>query len=88
MAGRNGNKKHTRNKTACIRYRDEARAEKSKARRLLAHIRRCPWDSIARAAYERLPLIARKVALPAIAKSPAAIRREMNVTLTELKRAA
>lgn len=82
MAGRNGNKKHSRNKIACARYRDEARAEKSKGRKLLAHVRRCPWDDVARAAYERLPVVARKVALPPKAKSPAAIRREKGITLT------
>ena len=82
MAGRNGNKKHSRNKIACARYRDEARREKAKGRRLLAHIRRCPWDDVARAAYEKLPAIARKAALPPKAKSPAAMRREQGVTLT------
>ncbi len=83
MGGKNGNKKHGRNEADCKRYEIEGRAEKSKAIRLADHISRCPWDAVARRAFDALPIIARKgLELPALSKSPATIRSQAGVTLS------
>ena len=53
--GRNGNKKLDRNKRDCERYRLENRHEKSKARKLVKHLRHRPDDIEAAKAYAALP---------------------------------
>ena len=62
---KNGTKKYGRNKDSCARYKLENRAEKSKARKLVKHIRHLaahgrPVDPLAMKAYEAIPAIFRK----------------------------
>lgn len=79
--------KADRNKLTCTRYRLELRREKSKAKRLMGHIRRCPWDTVARTAFAALPVIARahRGELPVLVTSPKVDRRKAGVTLTQIK---
>ena len=73
----------------CASYRNQERAEKSKARRLIRHLWRCPWDGVARAAFDRIPATARKgLTLPPLAHSPSDERKRLGITLTETKHRA
>ncbi len=85
-----GARKYDRNRVWCKSYRDSGRSEKAKARRLIKHLSKAPWDGCARAAFDRLPITAKgKLTLPPLAKSPAKLRKEMGVTLTaQIKLAA
>lgn len=59
-----------------------------KARRIIKHLSKAPWDGCARAAFEKLSVTAKKgLALPPLAHSPAWERRMIGATLTEAKRA-
>lgn len=60
MAGKNGNKKHGRNKADCTRYTNENRHEKSHARRLTKHLLVFPGDAVAKLAYAALPPFVQK----------------------------
>lgn len=62
---KNGTKKYGRNKRDCERYKLENRAEKSKARKLVKHIRFLaangrPADLLAMKAYAAIPDIFKK----------------------------
>lgn len=60
-----------------------------KAARIVAHIRRCPWDGSARTALRRLPAsVGDKFQLPPLAKSPVTLRSERGETLSVGKAAA
>jgi len=85
-----GARKYDRNRMWCKAYRDAGRAEKAKAIRLIKHLSRVPWDGCARAAFDRLPVLARgKLTLPPLAKSPAKMRKEQGITLSgQMKLAA
>lgn len=54
------NRKHGRNEAFCVVYAREGRREKNKAKKLMRVLRRSPWNDSARAAYEALPVLARK----------------------------
>lgn len=83
-----GARKYDRNRVWCKAYATEGRAERSKARRIIKHLSKAPWDGCARAAFEKLPVTAKKgLALPPLAHSPAWERRMTSTTLTETKRA-
>lgn len=92
MAGTGGGncKKADRNKLDCKAYAGESRAEKSKARKLAAHIARCPWDRQARAVFDALPVIAKQghVLPPLAHHTPSQLRAAAGNTLTALKRLA
>ncbi len=60
MSGKNGTKKYDRNKADCAKYSNEGRREKNKAVKIARHLKRVPWDKVARAAFEALPQLARK----------------------------
>ena len=82
------NRKHERNKTFCTAYRNQQRAERAKARKLIAHLRETPWDDCARAAFERLPAAVKKsFELPKRTQSPTERRAHDGTTLTRELRA-
>lgn len=69
--GRNGNKTHGRNKADCAKYANEGRLEKNKAVKLARHIKRVPWDLTARAAFDALPVLAKRGhELPKVVSKP------------------
>lgn len=87
MADSGKSKKHGRNASACRAYRSSGRRERNKARRIAAHLKSAPWDDCARAAYDALPVSARKLfSAPPSAPSPAEVRRANGVTLTQMMR--
>lgn len=60
MGGKNGNKKHGRNKQYCQAYRLEGRYEKAKARKLGKHLFYQPDDPLAKKVWDALPEQAKK----------------------------
>lgn len=75
-----GARKYGRNKVWCANYRNQQQRERNKAKKLARHIRLCPWDEVARAALAKLPQSFQKgLNLPALCKSPAALRRETRI---------
>jgi len=58
-----------------------------KADRLIAHIKRAPWDTCARTALNKLPQ-GMDARIPAVCPGPAAIRLKAGVTLTKMKKQA
>lgn len=79
-------KKKGRMKAWCQAYAGRQQRERNKARRLIRHIKRYPWDAEARATLAALPDGFRKGAnLPPEVPSPAATRKAACITLTAIK---
>lgn len=75
---KNGTKKYGRNKSSCDRYKLENRAEKSKARKLVKHIRYLaahgrPEDALAMKAYEAIPAVFKKGQAANLAATPLSV---------------
>lgn len=83
-----GARKYDRNRVWCKAYAADGRAERSKARRIIKHLSKAPWDGCARAAFEKLSVTAKKgLFLPPLAHSPVWERHMNGTTLAETKRA-
>lgn len=80
-------KKHDRNRKWCERYRLVGQRERNKARKLLRHLKRAPWDDTARKAFEAIASGYRKgLELPARVDGPAEVRAKAGTTLAKSKR--
>lgn len=72
MGGKNGTKKYGRNEADCTKYANEGRRAKNKAVKLARHLRKVPWDGVARAAFLALPELAKRGnVIPAPTPKPA-----------------
>lgn len=78
-----------RHKKFYDRYLHEDRQKKSKARGILRHIKRYPWDKKAREMFAAFPDFVRKGlgGMPDERPSPVAVRKAAGVTLTALRKA-
>ena len=84
-----GARKYGRNKKTCEMYRNQQQRERNKAAKLARHLRRAPWDKVAREAFTALPISFQKAnTVPPHSISPSEQRALDGTTLAEQERMA